>query len=174
VLQDDPSVRASDRARDRTASALSRAAGEGRLSIETLSLRLDGAFSARDIELLDVLVADLPWWRRPPGALLRNLWRWLMEADAMAPEFPEPLVLPDDADCVFVGRASTCEVRLSDRSVSRRHAQLRRQGDGWRVVDLLSTNGTYLNGRPISSAVARPGDEVCFGGHALRLPRLER
>jgi pSer/pThr/pTyr-binding forkhead associated (FHA) protein len=62
-------------------------------------------------------------------------------------------------------------VRLSDRSVSRRHAQLRRQGNGWRVVDLLSTNGTYLNGRHISSAVALPGDEVSFGGCAMRVPR---
>jgi pSer/pThr/pTyr-binding forkhead associated (FHA) protein len=72
---------------------------------------------------------------------------------------------------VFVGRASTCEVRLSDRTVSRRHAQLRRQGDRWRVVDLLSTNGTYVNGRRVSSAVVLPGDEVSFGGHALHLPR---
>ena len=45
-------MRASDRARDRTASALTRAAGEGRLSIETLSLRFDGAFGARTREMI--------------------------------------------------------------------------------------------------------------------------
>jgi hypothetical protein len=167
-------VRASDRARDRTASALSRAAGEGRLSIDTLSWRLEGAFGARDVDVLDDLVGDLPWWRRPPGTLLRDIWRWLTDADADADATNsapvEMLSLPDHVDCVVIGRASTCDVRLSERSVSRRHAQLRRQGDDWRVIDLLSTNGTCLNGRRISTAVAMPGDELTFGAQRVQLP----
>jgi len=38
-------------------------------------------------------------------------------------------------------------------------------------VDLLSTNGTFLNGRQISSAVAFPGDQLGFGLHLVTLPR---
>jgi putative nucleotidyltransferase with HDIG domain len=44
------------------------------------------------------------------------------------------------------GRLSTLEVVLDDASVSRRHAELRANGNAWRVRDLGSTNGTYLNG----------------------------
>jgi pSer/pThr/pTyr-binding forkhead associated (FHA) protein len=83
---------------------------------------------------------------------------------------PELLNLPENLDVVVVGRASSCDVRLADRSVSRRHAQLRRQDDGWRVVDLLSTNGTFLNGRRISSAIALPGDQLGFGLQLVALP----
>jgi hypothetical protein len=169
-LQDDSAVRASDRARDRTASTLSRAAGEGLLSIDTLTWRLDGALGAKDLETLDGLVGDLPWWLRPPSTLLRDLKRRLAGVEAIGVARPELLNLPENLDVVVVGRASSCDVRLADRSVSRRHAQLRRQDDGWRVVDLLSTNGTFLNGRRISSAIALPGDQLGFGLQLVALP----
>lgn len=162
-------MRASDRARDRTASTLSRAAGEGLLSIDTLTWRLDGALRAKDLETLDGLVGDLPWWLRPPRTLLRDLRRWLADVEVVDAAQPELLALPENLDVVVVGRASSCDVRFPDQSVSRRHAQLRRQGDGWRVVDLLSTNGTFLNNRRISSAIALPGDQLGFGQHLVAI-----
>jgi len=163
-------VRASDRARDRTALTLSRAAGEGLLSIDTLTWRLDGALGAKDVDTLDGLVGDLPWWLRPPSTLLRDLKRWLAGVEVIDAGRPEPLTVPESLNVVVVGRASSCDVRFADQSVSRRHAQLRRQDEGWRVVDLLSTNGTYLNGRRISSALAFPGDELGFGQQLVALP----
>lgn len=55
-----PNVRASDADRERTADILRRQAGDGRLTPEELSTRLDGAFTARTLGDLQALIADLP------------------------------------------------------------------------------------------------------------------
>jgi pSer/pThr/pTyr-binding forkhead associated (FHA) protein len=55
---------------------------------------------------------------------------------------------PLDKDEVIVGRATECDVQLAENSVSRRHARVYRQPDGWRVVDLGSRNGTRVNDLP--------------------------
>jgi hypothetical protein len=159
-------VRASDRSRYRTTAALSRAAGEGFISIDTLSLRLDAALTARDVDRLDALVSDLPWYRRPPATVLRAFWLWLTEPD----QPPTRLVIPANAGVVVLGRSPDCDVPIAQRSVSRHHVRLRRTPEGWDVLDLGSTNGTWLNGRRISSAVAQPGDELGLADHRLVLP----
>jgi diguanylate cyclase (GGDEF)-like protein len=63
-----------------------------------------------------------------------------------------------------LGRDATCEIRITRESVSRFHAELRRDLDrGWRVVDLESTNGTYVNEREVHEAWLRDGDLIRFG-----------
>ncbi|MBB6628745.1 FHA domain-containing protein [Nocardioides sp. KIGAM211] len=52
-------------------------------------------------------------------------------------------------DVVVLGRDLSCDVVLGAEDVSRRHAELRRTGDDWCVVDLASTNGTWLEGRRV-------------------------
>ncbi len=53
---------------------------------------------------------------------------------------------------------------MADMTVSRRHAQLERTGDGWLLSDLASTNGTRVNGWRVRGKVpVRPGDLVSFG-----------
>ena len=47
---------------------------------------------------------------------------------------------------VVLGRSKDCDIRVEDANVSRRHAELRREGSDWWLVDLDSTNGTELNG----------------------------
>jgi hypothetical protein len=66
-------------------------------------------------------------------------------------------------DRVSVGRSRECDVVLSDPNVSRRHAELRREGAGWEVVDLGSTNGLKVNGRRREQATLEPGDRITVG-----------
>jgi pSer/pThr/pTyr-binding forkhead associated (FHA) protein len=58
---------------------------------------------------------------------------------------------------------------LDETTISRRHAELSRQGDTITVSDLGSTNGTYVNGVKLTSAaILRPGDQVQFGAVRFR------
>ena len=63
-----------------------------------------------------------------------------------------------------VGRDGSNPIRLHDNEVSRRHAELRpADRDGYRVVDLGSANGTFVNGRQIDQATLRAGDQLKIG-----------
>lgn len=69
---------------------------------------------------------------------------------------------------VTIGRMADCAVVLTDESVSRRHAEVRRQGTHIVVVDLGSTNGTKVNGAGISERRLEDGDEITVGTTRLR------
>ena len=71
-----------------------------------------------------------------------------------------------------IGRA--CDgILLADPDLSRRHAEIRPDGDGLAIRDLGSTNGTSVNGQPISGAVRLvPDDVVRLGQTELRVVRL--
>ena len=68
---------------------------------------------------------------------------------------------------VVVGRLATTDVVLSVPNVSRRHAELRRDGDGWMIVDLGSTNGTMVNGKLAKEHRLADGDKISFGSSEL-------
>jgi hypothetical protein len=64
-----------------------------------------------------------------------------------------------------VGRSSQADVRLADPEVSRRHALLWREAGGIWATDLASSNGTLLNGEPLSGVgELADGDVLAFGG----------
>ncbi len=66
-------------------------------------------------------------------------------------------------DRLVIGRGPACDLVLSDASVSAEHARINHDSGGWRVVNLLSTNGTFVNGQKVSNAELRNGDRVRFG-----------
>jgi hypothetical protein len=66
-------------------------------------------------------------------------------------------------DRVLVGRSRECEVVLADPNVSRRHAELWRDGGRWAIADLGSTNGIKVNGRRVDRAALDPGDRITLG-----------
>ncbi len=71
-------------------------------------------------------------------------------------------------DPLTIGRLSECDVTLDDDSVSRRHAEVRREDSEIVVVDLGSTNGTKVNGERVRERRLEDGDLITVGGINLR------
>ncbi|GEE03086.1 glycogen accumulation regulator GarA [Gordonia spumicola] len=65
------------------------------------------------------------------------------------------------------GRHPDSDIFLDDVTVSRRHAEFRRDGDDFQVVDVGSLNGTYVNREPVDTATLANGDEVQIGKFRL-------
>lgn len=72
-----------------------------------------------------------------------------------------------DRDVTTVGRHSESDIFLDDITVSRRHAEFRRDGEDFSVSDVGSLNGTYVNKERIDSAPLTGGDEVMIGKFRL-------
>ena len=62
-----------------------------------------------------------------------------------------------------IGRGGENHIILSDFSVSRRHAELRKEGEQWFIHDLRSTNGIQLNRLTVRKAPIHPGDRIKIG-----------
>ncbi|HSH43891.1 MAG TPA: FHA domain-containing protein [Arenicellales bacterium] len=62
-----------------------------------------------------------------------------------------------------LGRDVANTIIVDDDSVSLVHARLVEKNGEWRVLNLLSTNGTWVNNRKVSDGILRNGDKVCFG-----------
>jgi len=72
-----------------------------------------------------------------------------------------------DRDTTSAGRHPDSDIFLDDVTVSRRHAEFRREGGEFVVVDVGSLNGTYVNREPVDTAVLANGDEVQIGKFRL-------
>ncbi len=64
----------------------------------------------------------------------------------------------------LLGRGTDCDLRLSDINISRHHCLIRVRPDEITLVDLGSSNGTYVNGhRVVSQTALHSGDEIRVG-----------
>jgi transcriptional regulator of acetoin/glycerol metabolism len=69
---------------------------------------------------------------------------------------------------VVIGRAPPCEIVILSDLVSRRHARLEQTSQGWRIKDLDSANGLFVNGTRVCSRELRDGDIIRVGATLLR------
>jgi diguanylate cyclase (GGDEF)-like protein len=69
-----------------------------------------------------------------------------------------------------IGRSSRADLQLDEESVSRQHARIEPDGSahGYRISDLGSTNGTYVNDVPQKSSPLRHGDQIQIGRSILK------
>jgi pSer/pThr/pTyr-binding forkhead associated (FHA) protein len=72
-----------------------------------------------------------------------------------------------NGDSTSIGRDPQSEIFLDDVTVSRKHAEVVKDGDNYVIVDLGSLNGTYLNSQPSSRERLVVGDEVQIGKYRL-------
>ena len=73
--------------------------------------------------------------------------------------------LPADGP-VTIGRDLPAQIRVNDQRISRTHVRVDPVPGGWTITDLASTNGTYVNGEKISSAVIADGMVIQLGNAA--------
>ena len=66
-------------------------------------------------------------------------------------------------DVLTLGRDGANPIQLNDNEVSRRHAELRQTDEGFLLVDLQSSNGTFVNTQPITEQPLQNGDRVQIG-----------
>jgi pSer/pThr/pTyr-binding forkhead associated (FHA) protein len=72
-----------------------------------------------------------------------------------------------DSEVTTAGRHPNADIFLDDVTVSRRHAEFRRAGKGFEVVDAGSLNGTYVNHDRVDHVALRNGSEVQIGKFRL-------
>ncbi len=115
-----------------------------------------------DIRLMlpraDVCLPDPTGGRRVPAILLHD-------GDEVAGLY----CLTNDE--TIIGRTAGADVVIQESRVSRRHAVIRRAGPGadtFEVVDLGSTNGTFVGGERVERLALKPGSEVAIGGRILK------
>jgi pSer/pThr/pTyr-binding forkhead associated (FHA) protein len=91
---------------------------------------------------------------------------------------PQPEPIPPDrepgvarlsATTVRIGRAPENDIVVSDPTASREHAEIRNVAGGYRIVDLDSSHGTFVNGQRVTDAALSDGDVVRVGSSAFRL-----
>src|SRR5215217_409422 len=73
-----------------------------------------------------------------------------------------------------IGRRSDCQIFVPDMRVSRQHARLWKDGEGWTLEDLGSNNGTFINGVRLQQATAlRHDDEILIANNRIRVEARE-
>ena len=85
----------------------------------------------------------------------------------LGPDVGTRVVLDRSVD---MGRDPACELPLRDENVSWRHARVEDRGNGdWALVDLGSTNGTILDGKPCAGAPLVPGNRIFIGKTVIEM-----
>jgi hypothetical protein len=129
----------------------------------TLGIDADSPFCVDAFALLDhrTRARCTPRELAPPG-------RYLEVEDS-----DQTRLLPLDRPIVHIGRGLATDIRLEDPQVSRRHAIVAQRGDGARVLDDRSRNGTFVNGRSVTIGYLTDGDILRVGRVAFRFLEID-
>jgi pSer/pThr/pTyr-binding forkhead associated (FHA) protein len=96
---------------------------------------------------------------------------WTLETDTGAPDRATFRIPPGTIRTI--GRSTGAEFMLDAPLVSRLHCQLSATARAIEVTDLESTNGTFVNGKRITSAELQPGDRLKVGRVELTVSKTD-
>jgi hypothetical protein len=156
----------------RLANNLRSAYAAGLLTQDTSAHRIDHLYGSHVVEP-ERLVGDLTFRRRADRPTFTEVVeqfvsRWRSRDAGGDPQFPIlALDWTGSTAQMLIGRGSCCDLVIQHGTVSRRHAQLFFREGRWILIDLRSTNGTYINGSRVRRSQLLPGDELAFGGETL-------
>jgi pSer/pThr/pTyr-binding forkhead associated (FHA) protein len=85
-----------------------------------------------------------------------------------------PRTIPLAKDVVVIGRGQDCDIVLEDGNLSRHHCQIRKWAGKFRIEDLQSKNGTYVNGRKVDVVDLAPGDLIAIGDQMLAFKKDDK
>jgi hypothetical protein len=154
--------------RQRITRTLGAAYAGGLISHDTYLARLDELLGSQVVDPKR-LVGDLSFRARPrPRRLTARLRRALSRRES---ESPVLLALDwaGGEQELLIGRHMDCDVRVVEPTVSRHHARLVFRDGKWILLDLESTNGSWVNGTPVRRCELRPGDRLRLGDALLRI-----
>jgi Protein of unknown function (DUF3662)/FHA domain len=109
--------------------------------------------------------SDLP--RPQPQARVSGKPRLLVSGPEPGPDGARQRTYDLTTPVTMLGRGTDCDLRLVDPGVSRHHAELRVEDGEVVLVDLGSTNGTFVNGQPVRRVVLTDGTRVTLGRTTL-------
>lgn len=92
------------------------------------------------------------------GSRHDNPYLIIQEGNGQNREFPL------NVGVAILGREQDCDIVISDRNVSRHHAVLSLELEGFMIKDLSSANGTFVNAQPVSSQLLKHLDTIQVGG----------
>jgi hypothetical protein len=107
--------------------------------------------------------SDVP---QPSGAFLGNP-RLLVSGPEAGPDGSTQRTYEISTPLIILGRGTDCDLRLVDPGVSRHHAEIRVEDGEVVLVDLGSTNGTFVNGQPVRRVTLTDGTKVTLGRTTL-------
>jgi hypothetical protein len=109
-------------------------------------------------------VSDLP---RSDGARFYGNPRLVVAGSGPGTGLQTGSTYPLTTPVTLLGRGTDCDLRLVDTGVSRHHAELRVEDNQVVLVDLGSTNGTFVNGQPVRRVALIDGTSVTLGRTTL-------
>ena len=68
-----------------------------------------------------------------------------------------------------IGRSGSNDINIDDATISSQHAKIYTYFNASYIEDLNSTNGTYINGKPVQKHLIKPGDVIRIGRHQLKI-----
>jgi pSer/pThr/pTyr-binding forkhead associated (FHA) protein len=80
----------------------------------------------------------------------------------------EPIQVEFDGPVTIGRQAAICDLVTADPKVSRRHCRIEPVAEGWRLTDLSSSNGTWVDHKQVGELLLREGDQIRLGDTLLR------